>query len=548
MARYLLAAEVDKIQDFIFRSARLREVVGGSQLLNRFCEDVPRYLMEHFGGDPYSDIIISNGGSFRIFFDDKGQALEFGERLAEVYRLATGGTLTVAEPVEIKGDFKHAGEEALDKLRQAKQWRKEWQVHERLPYMAICTSCGIGEATEYQAYHQNEDPQYVCISCLNKSSERAGFDKPGTFLQKFYDEVVGKAAPGEVDWPGKKKRRNRSDRDFLEDIADYDPRRYVAYLLADGNLMGEIFSACHQPEQMKNLSENLERAICRALAVPTKKIMEINQLNDRPGFIPVMPLILGGDDLFALIPAPWAINFAQCFCREYEKEMASMVKELELECTPTVSVAVVICKHNYPYKLAYETGELRMHEAKRLAKQITLDIQQLRSVVNFQVIQGGYPAFKPSDGTVRPGLRPYLASGGEIEEIGLPAQWLIEQRWDLRNVNKKRLAEIKTLFDKLSVQSSLGSDEMKSWHTKLQRLVKRIEQREPEQGQAIRKTLIMQEREKEDKTDDLDGYWYKVYRISSGEQSWYGHALPDLLEAWDFALSLDRPSEEYGGE
>ena len=37
MPRYLLAAEADKIQDFIFRAAKLREVVGGSRLLARFC-------------------------------------------------------------------------------------------------------------------------------------------------------------------------------------------------------------------------------------------------------------------------------------------------------------------------------------------------------------------------------------------------------------------------------------------------------------------------------------------------------------------------------
>ena len=37
MPRYLLAAEADKIQDFIFRAAKLREVGGPSRLLARFC-------------------------------------------------------------------------------------------------------------------------------------------------------------------------------------------------------------------------------------------------------------------------------------------------------------------------------------------------------------------------------------------------------------------------------------------------------------------------------------------------------------------------------
>ena len=96
MARYLLAAEADKIQDLIFRSSRLREVVGASQLLTRFCKMVPDSLI-----DAETEIIISDGGSFRILFKNENTAKIFGEYLCEIYRLATGGTLTVAEPVKI---------------------------------------------------------------------------------------------------------------------------------------------------------------------------------------------------------------------------------------------------------------------------------------------------------------------------------------------------------------------------------------------------------------------------------------------------------------
>jgi hypothetical protein len=44
MTRWLLAAEADQIQDSIFRSSRLREVVGGSQLLTRFCRTYEQRL------------------------------------------------------------------------------------------------------------------------------------------------------------------------------------------------------------------------------------------------------------------------------------------------------------------------------------------------------------------------------------------------------------------------------------------------------------------------------------------------------------------------
>jgi hypothetical protein len=188
VTRYLLAAEADKIQDFIFHSSRLREVVGGSQLLTRFCEDVPSYLLQQCGGDPERDIIIKDGGGLRVLFDYKEAAESFGERLAEVYRRATGSSLTLAEPVEVKGCFEQASKEAEKKLQQAKLWQKNWQSQEQLPHMALCASCGTGLAVSHRAYYQNEEKQYFCVYCLNKGAEqkkglfsghRSSLDHPG---------------------------------------------------------------------------------------------------------------------------------------------------------------------------------------------------------------------------------------------------------------------------------------------------------------------------------------------------------------------------------
>ncbi len=77
MIRYLLAAEADKIQDFLFRSSKLREVVGGSQLLTRFCDEAALHLLEKYGL-PKEDIITADGGGFRILFDDYDKAESFG--------------------------------------------------------------------------------------------------------------------------------------------------------------------------------------------------------------------------------------------------------------------------------------------------------------------------------------------------------------------------------------------------------------------------------------------------------------------------------------
>ncbi|RMD58036.1 hypothetical protein D6833_13315, partial [Candidatus Parcubacteria bacterium] len=404
-------------------------------LLTRFCLDVP---CKHLGISP-NNIIISDGGSFRILFDTEEDALAFRAELAEVYRRATGGTLSAAEPVPVNGDFSAASEQAEENLRKAKRWHEGWQEQPHLPYMAFCASCGIGLAVTHQPPHKGEDSRYLCASCRNKSGEgrsprdpgQPATERMGKFLADFYQVVAEKQGINldDIHWPGETENLTIGEIDPLEDVAEYDPRRYVAYLLADGNDMGKTFSACQTPEQMRALSTGLSQVVRKALAEPTKMIMEKNPLDDRPNFIPVLPLILGGDDLFALIPAPWAIDFARQFCETYEQEMRSLFDRIGLKDVPapTVSATVVICKSKHPYRLAHEAGEIRLKKAKRVGKWLFLDANQPGSTINFEVVVGGRLVAESPSGAMRPTLRPYWVGDNIPQGWGLPLKRLIEQ-------------------------------------------------------------------------------------------------------------------------
>ncbi len=571
MSRYLFAAEADKIQDLIFRSARLREVVGASQLLTRFCRQVPCIL-----GVSEDDIIVSDAGSFRILFDTEEAVQRFGEHLAEVYRLATGGSLTIADPVPVTKGFQEANQAADKNLRQAKRWqgrelshfrglsepsvleetgarRGGWQSQEQAPYMALCSSCGTGLAVTLWSYYSGEVPQYQCRSCLNKGLERP-FDEPGVFLSKFYREVAGDDSLEQYQWPGQAVREDIGEKDPLEDIAQYDSRRYVAYLVADGNRMGEVFGACASPEQMQKLSLHLEKVILRALAEPTGILTESNPRDGLPNFIPVLPLILGGDDVFAVIPAPWALDFARRFARAYEKEMAEMLDSIDLEEVPrpTVSVAVVVAKSKHPYHLAYQTGLKRLEEAKRLSRQFLLKGNQENSVsaLSFEIAVGGRldSQQQTSNGNspkFRSTLRPYFLMGDELgQEVpdlsrtpawGLSPHHLIEQRMKLSSIPGKRLAELQELYDREQIPKSLKPDDMGPWQERLERLLGRIG-RNPRHADLVRQALQALGSHK-------SCYWLEVGRIP--ESPWRGHGMPDLLEAWDFALDLSVPRREY---
>ena len=314
MTEYLLAAEADRIQDLIFSSSSLREVVGGSQLLSRFCAEVPELL-----GVSKDDIITSGGGSFYIRFPDEESARTFGNQLAEAYHRATGGTLSVADPVALDLEkYGESGKNAGDALRQAKQGGGV-RATAQMPYIAFCQSCGLGLAEAHEKRADADAQQfYLCPACRNKAAEREDQSRD-RFLKPFYEEVVASSNVSDFNWPW-----------TAEEVAAYDPRGYVAYIVADGDGMGAIFSNIEKPEQATELSQAMDRVAREALAAPVRKLwdyLNTHKLHRDRKFIPALPLIMGGDDLFALVPAPWALDITKRLCHAFQEKMQTHREE-----------------------------------------------------------------------------------------------------------------------------------------------------------------------------------------------------------------------------
>ena len=68
----------------------------------------------------------------------------------------------------------------------------------------------------------------------------------------------------------------------------------------------------------------MDRILREALATPVRTLRANPAMASRPHFVPVLPLILGGDDLFALVPAPWALDIAGQLCANFERGMTKL--------------------------------------------------------------------------------------------------------------------------------------------------------------------------------------------------------------------------------
>ncbi len=544
--RYLLAAEADKIQEFIFRSSRLREVVGASQLLSRFCEEGALPLLKKHGGEPNTDILVNDGGSFRIVFrggDAESRVQAFGADLAELYRLSVGGSLSVAEPVRWEGPFQEANELAGRALRRAKNHREGSVAEVHMPYMAFCASCGVGLAETYgRLFKEPTDARgrYLCATCQTKAQER--WDTRFGFLRSFLVQVIG----------SEDYLHHFSSPEDADDVAAYDLRKqnYVAYLVADGNGMGKTFGQCNEL-QIKNLSDGLTEAVLSSLAEVTRNLIARVELRPNKAdtkTVPVLPLILGGDDLFVLIPSAYALDFARRFCLAYEKTVGELAKDMG-EPKPTVAAAVVICKSKYPYALAHRRAHQLLEEAKRQCKQLAAEKGVHLSAVNFEVILGNRLAGQGEEdkeqwGVVRPSLKPYWATDAppaEAAEYGISLSALLQQRFALKDLPQKRLAEVRAAFTHLPDELKVGNrkKELAQWE--------KIYLERPFVRSGFNQELwdAMRDLGQESVEGETKHHWLETRRNG---KSPLAHGLPDLIETWDFAQDLEKSPEDYEAE
>lgn len=517
---YLLAAEADRIQDLIFRSASLREVVGGSQLLSRFNAEVPTLF-----GIKHENIITSGGGSFYLKFQDKNEARQFGAKLAEVYHRVTGGTLSVAEPVIYPSEaYGTASQEAGKRLREAKQ-QGGLIATQHIPFMAICESCGIELAETHEKKVNDETtPHYLCRSCKNKIAERDNQSRE-SFLKPFYMEVVGDKRSYDISrFPVK-----------AEDVAKLDERGYVAYIVADGDGMGEVFGNLTSDSQATSLSKAVDRITREALARAVAPLVNTMQQDSVDVFVPALPLILGGDDVFALVPAPWALAIASALCTHFQEQMSLVAGGLGIQREITMTAAVVFCKANYPYYLAHEIGEEHLSAAKKVTKALALETGIYRSSVDFEIVLGSQvqPIF--IEGYWRPTLLPYF-TGEDEAGWGISLSKLFKMRQDLDFLPARRRAQLRAIYDRERLPDYTGHSEEDEahaleWNQALNQVLNRVERDwDSTQEHPLRHAI-----------HQLGGYdlenWMSLRRSSEPDFK-HGHAMLDLLRVWDWLETL----------
>ena len=195
-----------------------------------------------------------------------------------------------------------------------------------------------------------------------------------------------------------------STADSDTDSGDYTFLSKVAVIHIDGNGVGGIMKNLNEakkrvpqdmfkdqigcdrndPDALRRfllaVNRHLDDVVTLAFAAAWTRIAELSRHDDdRAGrehtVIPVVPVILGGDDVTVITSGDYALPFAAAYLRYYEE--ATRNDPILRYLTPpkgqdtgpmTAAAGVAIVKRNFPFHIAYELAEKLVNRAKKVGK------------------------------------------------------------------------------------------------------------------------------------------------------------------------------------
>ncbi len=366
---HCLVFEVKSIQSFIFASGRLRDAIGGSELIDLLTnEQAEDNLLDAVlvASETQQKIAFSRraGGAFYAF-SDAAAALD---RFAALWSLALqhwapglGFVFGRGECADRSAAFENA---RLDARSQSSR--------ESGLYPVVSPVAERSRRTGQVAVDWDKKDGAIDAATLRNKSfadlSRAGF--------------IARNSPPEAqlhwrDWPRNLEPEAKEEGGF----PFADGARDIALIHADGNGMGQVLiriseTVKRRPDDFLKIYQEFSKAVEASTQHGAQQAArEVLLPLHQPGeLLAARPILLGGDDVVVLVRADLALAYVQAFARAFEAKSEEMLKGLAalgvdgLPKKLTLGFGVAFIGANQPFSMAAELSVSIMEHAKKQAK------------------------------------------------------------------------------------------------------------------------------------------------------------------------------------
>lgn len=399
--------EVGGIQKYILSTGKLKEMIGGSELieslsakyLDDFAKSKQLTVLKEIRKPVDNEILPlqRNAGAMHLLFPSEAKGREFLQKfglklLADFPGLPIFGALEECE-------FTSSGiREAKFKLsNKITDQRNKYPTSTGMQLLPICAEAHLdGEpAIGKVSYGKNSSNEIISLSSNTKRIKKLLEDSRDRLRGIEPDEGVGP----NLKWS-----------DDLEEIACGSEK--VAFIHIDGNDLGKRFrqelenisdqekaedktgqqapsedryqNAINVIKTMSALSNTVKETTTAAFKKGLSECLKHTKLTDSEGqkLVPARPLVLGGDDVTVVIRADLALYFIDAFVKEFERYSNQELGKKDPKDKLTVGVGMVVCPTGYPFLKAFDLSE----ELVKNSKELTAHMDNRPSSMDYIVI------------------------------------------------------------------------------------------------------------------------------------------------------------------
>ncbi len=442
---FLVILETGGNQRYIFHSNRLRENIGASELTYRACTEFVLEAVKSEKGPDYSEcfgdppklreailtepkkndieVIIATSGKAMLLVEDEAK----GKKIVE---LATRMALKKAPGLNLCGvvyEFTDADEMCFGEVvRKAHQKLQEIQAHRagtqcRHPMLPITAPCQSSGGPAYGLFNEtlDGDPnkrkewRELSASSYAKEQNVGGHQKKGQ--KGWLDRLKNIVESSQLRNVSTQQNYEIKDLKFCPNpnrMDDIEGLSWLSVVHIDGNGLGLVFLNFQKygGESREKYVPNLREFSCALEEATETAFLHAILGNSKSAdgerkFVPIIPLVLGGDDVTLICDGLEALPFTKRYLEYFEEEthnseiIKAILKETpEQEDRVTASAGVAIMKPHFPFFQAYQLAEDLIASAKRPVKQLNKIGEKRCSTLDFHIL---YDAVVTDLGAIR---------------------------------------------------------------------------------------------------------------------------------------------------